>query len=165
MNIRFASKVIIFQDTLQHDDVINFCYVRQIFLELQGYMLDDMGSLQNNLWNDAPYCETMYPPLNPRLLDILGCLKCYIFNKCVYAKWNLTIWNQLHQLCEGGFWVWIACNMHVNDGEILAILVPFLAFSFTYNVNKAHKILALMLDPCFKSFDVLKTFVIMEKMI
>ncbi len=49
MNIRFASKVIIFQDTLQHDDVINFCYVRQIFLELQGYMLDDMGSLQNNL--------------------------------------------------------------------------------------------------------------------
>jgi hypothetical protein len=101
-----------------------------------------MGGLQNNLWNDSFYCETMYPPLNPRLLDFFGCLKCYIFNKCVYAKWNLVI-NKVHQLCEGEFWVQIACNMHVYDGKVLAILVPFLAFSFTYNVNKVQKILAL----------------------
>jgi hypothetical protein len=38
--------------------------------------------------------------------------------------------------------------------EILVALVPFLAFSFDYTLNKVHNMVALMLDPCFKSFDV-----------
>jgi hypothetical protein len=38
--------------------------------------------------------------------------------------------------------------------EILVVLVPFLAFSFDYSLNKVHNMVALMLDPCFKSFDV-----------
>ncbi len=49
--------------------------------------------------------------------------------------------------------------------KVQAILVPFLAFASTYNVNKAHNILALMLYPHFKSLDVVKTFVGQEKMI
>jgi uncharacterized membrane protein len=44
-------------------------------------------------------------------------------------------------------------------------LVSFLAFASTYNVNEAHKILALMLDLYSKSFDAMKTFVRCEKMI
>lgn len=38
-------------------------------------------------------------------------------------------------------------------------MVSFLAFASTYNANNTHKMLALMLDPYFKSFDVMKTFV------
>jgi hypothetical protein len=49
--------------------------------------------------------------------------------------------------------------------EIQVVLAPFLAFAFTYNVSKAHNILALMLNPHFKSLDVVKTFVRWEKTI
>jgi hypothetical protein len=49
--------------------------------------------------------------------------------------------------------------------EVLAILALFLAFASTYNANKVHNMLALMLDPRFKSFDVVKAFVGQEKMI
>jgi hypothetical protein len=43
--------------------------------------------------------------------------------------------------------------------EIQVVLALFLAFASTYNVNKAHNMLALMLNPCFKSLDVVKAFV------
>jgi hypothetical protein len=49
--------------------------------------------------------------------------------------------------------------------EIQVLLAPFLAFASTYNVNKAHNMLALMLDPRFKSHDVMKAFVGWEKTI
>jgi hypothetical protein len=49
--------------------------------------------------------------------------------------------------------------------EVQATLAPFLAFASNYNASKAHNMLALMLDPHFKSFDVVKTFVGREKVI
>jgi hypothetical protein len=49
--------------------------------------------------------------------------------------------------------------------KVQVILIPFLAFASTYNANKAHNMLTLMLYPHFKSFDVVKTFVGREKMI
>jgi hypothetical protein len=45
------------------------------------------------------------------------------------------------------------------------VLAPFLPFTSFYNVNKVHTMLALMLDTCFKSLDVVKLFVGQEKMI
>lgn len=42
--------------------------------------------------------------------------------------------------------------------ELMAILVPFLSFTYTYSASKVQNMLALMLDPCFKSLEVLKTF-------
>ncbi len=42
--------------------------------------------------------------------------------------------------------------------EVNTILAPFLAFASTYIVVKAHNMFALMLDPQFKSLDILKTF-------
>ncbi len=44
-------------------------------------------------------------------------------------------------------------------GEVMAILAPFLAFAYTYIVTKAHDMLTLTLDLCFKSLDVVKGFV------
>jgi len=44
-------------------------------------------------------------------------------------------------------------------------LVSFLAFVPTYNADNAHKMLALMLEPHFKSFDAMKTFVGCAKVI
>jgi len=47
--------------------------------------------------------------------------------------------------------------------KVMAILVPFLSFATIYIPNKAHNMLALMLDPHFKCLDVVKTFVGWEK--
>jgi hypothetical protein len=44
-------------------------------------------------------------------------------------------------------------------------LVLFLALASTYNASKAHNMLTLMVDLCFKSLDIMKTFVGREKMI
>jgi len=43
--------------------------------------------------------------------------------------------------------------------EVQVVLAPFVAFTSSYNANEAHKMLTLMLDPCFKSLDVVKAFV------
>jgi hypothetical protein len=43
--------------------------------------------------------------------------------------------------------------------EVQAILAPFLAFTYSYNVNKAHNMLALILDLWFKSLNAVKAFV------
>jgi len=40
--------------------------------------------------------------------------------------------------------------------EVQIVLAPFLAFTSFYNVSKVNNMLALMLDPCFKSLDVVK---------
>jgi hypothetical protein len=45
------------------------------------------------------------------------------------------------------------------------MLVPFLAFTSSYNVNKVHNMLTIMLDPHFKSLDVVKVFVGWAKVI
>ncbi len=48
-----------------------------------------------------------------------------------------------------------ALQMHMMV-ELQVVLVSFLAFASFYNVSKAHNMLALLLDPCLKSFDVVK---------
>ncbi len=40
--------------------------------------------------------------------------------------------------------------------EFQVVLAPFLTFTSFYNANKAHNMLALLLDPLFKSCDVVK---------
>jgi hypothetical protein len=54
--------------------------------------------------------------------------------------------------------------MHMTS-EVMAILTPFLTFTSTYIASKAHNMLTLMLDPCFKSLDVVKGFVGRAKII
>jgi hypothetical protein len=49
--------------------------------------------------------------------------------------------------------------------EIKIVFAPFLAFASTYIVAKVHNMLTLMLDPRFKSLDILKTFVGRTKVI
>ncbi len=43
--------------------------------------------------------------------------------------------------------------------EVQVVLTPFLAFTSFYNASKVHNMLALKMDLCFKSFDVVKAFV------
>jgi hypothetical protein len=49
--------------------------------------------------------------------------------------------------------------------KVQVVLVPFLAFKSSYNANKVHNMLALVLDSHFKFVDVVKVFVRWEKMI
>jgi hypothetical protein len=50
-------------------------------------------------------------------------------------------------------------------GEVMVIMVPFFAFTSTYIATKAPNMLMLMLDPHFKSLDVMKGFIGREKII
>jgi hypothetical protein len=43
--------------------------------------------------------------------------------------------------------------------EVMVDIAPFLSFATIYTPSKAHKMLALMLDPCFKCMDAVKAFV------
>jgi hypothetical protein len=43
--------------------------------------------------------------------------------------------------------------------KLMTILIPFLSFTYTYSVNNTQNMLELMLDQCFKSLEVVKTFV------
>jgi hypothetical protein len=49
--------------------------------------------------------------------------------------------------------------------KVQVVLASFLAFTSFYSANKAYNMLSLMLDPHFKSLDVVKTFVGRAKMI
>jgi len=51
-----------------------------------------------------------------------------------------------------------ALHMHMMV-EVHVVLAPFVAFTYSYNANKAHNMLTLMLDPGLKSLDVVKAFV------
>jgi hypothetical protein len=48
--------------------------------------------------------------------------------------------------------------MHMM-GEVTVVLAPFFTFASTYIATKAHNMLTLMQDLCFKSLDVVKGFV------
>jgi len=50
-------------------------------------------------------------------------------------------------------------------GEIMVVLAPFFTFASTYITTKAHNMLTLMQDLCFKSLDVVKGFVGRAKVI
>jgi hypothetical protein len=54
--------------------------------------------------------------------------------------------------------------MHIM-GEVMVILAPFFTFASTYIATKAHNMLPLMQDLCFKSLDVMKGFVKRAKVI
>jgi hypothetical protein len=43
--------------------------------------------------------------------------------------------------------------------KVMVVLASFLSFATTCTPSKAHSVLALMLDSCFKCLDVVKTFV------
>jgi hypothetical protein len=43
--------------------------------------------------------------------------------------------------------------------KIQVVLAPFTTFTSFYNPNKAYNMLSLMLDPRFKSLDVVKAFI------
>ncbi len=51
-----------------------------------------------------------------------------------------------------------ALHVHMM-AEVHVVLAPFVAFTYFYNGNKAHNMLTLMLDMCFKSLNVVKVFV------
>lgn len=84
---------------------------------------------------------------------------------------NVCMWNQTEQYETSSISFREILNLNDNffcmqmTIEIFVILIPFLSFTFIYKVSKFHNILALMLDPLFKYFDVVKTFARKAKII
>jgi len=54
--------------------------------------------------------------------------------------------------------------MHMM-GEVMVLLVPYFTFASTYIATKAHNMLTLMQDLCFKFLNVMKGFVGKAKVI
>ncbi len=76
-------------------------------------------------------------------------------------QFNITPFNIMRVDFEfelGLLWV---CMM----AKVQVVLAPFIAFTSYYNVNKAHNMLALVLDPRFKFFNMVKMFVGQVKVI
>jgi hypothetical protein len=70
-------------------------------------------------------------------------------------QFNITPFNIVKVDFEfemGALWV---CMM----AKVQAVLAPFMAFTYSYNASKVHNMLVFVLDPCFKSLDVVKAFV------
>ncbi len=87
---------------------------------------------------------------------LFWCFKCHPFNYYVYEFNNMT-------KLKGDFDSKLGALRVCMMAKIQVVLAMFLAFASTYNASKADNMLALMLDPCFKSFDVVKAFVGWEK--
>jgi len=47
--------------------------------------------------------------------------------------------------------------------KVLVVLAPFLSFASSYNASKVHNMLILTLELCFKSLNVVKSFVRRQK--
>jgi hypothetical protein len=45
---------------------------------------------------------------------------------------------------------------------MITMLKPFLAFAFSLQPQSAHKMLVLMLDPCFKKLQLIQNYVTLE---
>jgi hypothetical protein len=79
---------------------------------------------------------------------------------------NVVMQNEIEQFdgnsnifVRGGFdyelralWIHMMC-------DVMVVLAPFFTFASTYIATKAHNMLTLMQDLCFKSLDVAKGFV------
>jgi hypothetical protein len=46
------------------------------------------------------------------------------------------------------------------DVEVINVLHPFLSFVESFSQEKAHNMVALMLDPCFKGMDCIMDYIV-----
>jgi len=158
---KFANKVILFQETLEYGDAINLCYGRHETLELQGCVPDAY------MWAVCKTLTKIMLPIVKKCILNQTCGYWLIFNT-LHATFSISVSMQMEiqqfettssNFIRGGFeYEFQALQLHMM-AKMMAILVLFWPFATTCTPNKAHNMLALMLDLCFKFLDVVKTFV------
>jgi hypothetical protein len=76
-------------------------------------------------------------------------------------QFEITSLNFVRGDCESELGALFICMV----AKVKVVLAPFLPFESTYIIVKAHNMLALMLDPWFKSLDIFKAFIGKAKVI
>ncbi len=157
---RFASWVILFQETFDYQNVIFICYRQQRALYLQS------KAPNCQTWSIAQAITCTLMPIVKQcvlnqsqgywlLLDALGSA----FSLCIVIKVDVCKTQALNQpFLRKDF------DSNIQEfklrmmGQVLNALGPFLPFYESYIVAKAHNMLAIMLDPCFKNMKIIWDF-------
>lgn len=151
---RFASKVVLFQETLEYADAINICYRRQS-LKLQERVPSGLT------WAVA---RTVTGTLNAIVKQcILNQTRGYwLLSDALAAAFRVSVELQdVHDqrahvvpaLRVGDFESEIEMLKMRMAREAIGVLKPFLAFAVVFSESKAYNMLALMLDPRFKGLE------------
>ncbi len=154
MKTRFASKVVLFQKTLEYANVINIYYTQQS-LVLQAKVLSGLT------WDITRIVtETLNLVVHQCLLNqckgywllfdaLFATLAIMGTMKNEYAHWGAIVLpfqcGEIDQEIEIMYGKMVI--------EIINVLHPFMGFIETFSQDKAHFMVALMLDPHFKGMD------------
>ena len=151
---RFASKVVLFQETQEYADAISICYRRQS-LKLQARVPSGMT------WATA---RTVTQTLNPVVQQcVLNQTRGYwLLSDALAAAFRMSIELQgVYDQCSS-----VVPPLQVGDFEseieilkarmaktTVDVMKPFLRFSLQFVADRAHNMLSLMLDPRFKGLE------------
>ncbi len=150
-----------FQETFDYQNVIFICYKQQQALHLQS------KAPNCQTWSIAQAITYTLMPIVKQcvlnqsqsywlLLDALGSA----FSLCIVIKVDVCETQALNQpFLRKDFDSKVQEFKLRMMGQVLNALGPFLAFSESYIVAKAHNMLAIMLDPCFKNMKIMWDFV------
>ena len=157
---RFASKVVLFQETQEYADAISICYRRQS-LKLQARAPSGMT------WATA---RTVTQTLNPVVQQcVLNQTRGYwLLSDALAAAFRMTIELQgvydqsssvIPPLQVGDFESEIEILKARMAKTAVDVMKPFLRFSLQFVADKAHNMLSLMLDPRFKGLELVIQYV------
>ncbi|KAJ7538060.1 hypothetical protein O6H91_11G033100 [Diphasiastrum complanatum] len=155
---RFASKVILFQETLEFREAIITCYSRQS-LALQSRVPSPQiwaiaGAVSSTLIPVAKQCVLNQTRGYWLLSDALvAALKlCIQMGQARYKIHNSMVAN-----CNGDFDAELEL-LNARMKDVVGVLEPFLSCLVSFSARKAHNI-ALMLDPRFKGLSLVRDYV------
>ena len=157
---RFASKVVLFQETQEYADAISICYRRQS-LKLQARVPSGMT------WATA---RTVTQTLNPVVQQcVLNQTRGYwLLSDALAAALRMSIELQgvydqsasvIPPLQVGDFESEIEILKARMAKTAVDVMKPFLRFSLQFVADKAHNMLSLMLDPRFKGLELVIQYV------
>ena len=151
---RFASKVVLFQETQEYADAISICYRRQS-LKLQARVPSEMT------WATA---RTVTQTLNPVVQQcVLNQTRGYwLLSDALAAAFRMSI--ELQGVYDQSSSVVPLLQVGDFESEIeilkarmaktaVDVMKPFLRFSLQFVADRAHNMLSLMLDPRFKGLE------------
>ena len=161
---RFASKVILFQETLEYADAINICYAAQS-LKLQARVPTGVT------WAVA---RTVTETLNPVVKQcVLNQTRGYwLLSDALAAALAISVELRAHvdhvssmnpPLQHGDFDAELEILRAKMSLEAMLVMKPFLSFTQFFTSEKAHNMIVLMVDPRFKGLECVIAYTGVEK--
>ena len=157
---RFASKVTLFQETLEYASAINICYQRQS-LQLQARVPSGLT------WAIArAVCDILNPVVEACIMNQTRGF--WLLSDALVSAMTISVKLRVESnkrkvavpSLEVGS---LDSELEIMHGRIAkagcVVLEPFLDFTFKFSKEKAHNMVAIMLDPRYKSLQSISKFV------